>query len=227
MEIRACCSLSELWPQTTAHRFIVQIDSSLTENPPQPTVTDTEDQEAHSPWVTLWPMPRATGTSTPAYEPAGVVAGLQLHILEPLKDDFGDLPSWFPTKCHKSWHSRAHRGVIRGPGDKEPLVALGVLAVQAVQHIARLLLVQQGQHKGIIVHVPTPGQLLVRPQNELFWKEKGEKGGLRQGKAQLLTSDSLSPQRYKNACLGDKQPWVCAVSPCVLSGSSGFWKGFT
>lgn len=76
----------------------------------------------------------------------------------------------------------AHRGAVRGPGDEEPLVALGVLAVQAVQHIARLLLVQQGQHEGIIVSVPAPGQLFVGSQHELFWKEKREKVVLDEGK---------------------------------------------
>lgn len=51
----------------------------------------------------------------------------------------------------------AHRGAVGGPGDEEPLVALGVLAVQAVQDVAGLLLIQQGQHKGVIVSVPAPG----------------------------------------------------------------------
>lgn len=83
----------------------------------------------------------------------------------------------------KCAESEAYRGVVRGPGDEEPLVALGVLAVQAIQHIARLLLIQQGQHEGIVVHVPAPGQLFVRSQNELLWKEKEEKTALCKGQA--------------------------------------------
>lgn len=78
----------------------------------------------------------------------------------------------------------AHRGAVGGPGDEEPLVALGVLAVQAVQHVARLLLVQQGQHEGVVVGIPAPGQLFVGSQHELFWKEKTEKVALAEGKAQ-------------------------------------------
>lgn len=77
----------------------------------------------------------------------------------------------------------AHRGAVGGPGDEEPLVALGVLAVQAVQHVARLLLIQQGQHEGIVVSVPAPGQLFVGSQHELFWKKKREKVVLDEGKA--------------------------------------------
>ena len=77
----------------------------------------------------------------------------------------------------------AHRGAVRGPGDEEPLVALGVLAVQAVQHVARLLLIQQGKHEGIVVSVPAPGQLFVGSQHKLFWKEKRENLVLEEDKA--------------------------------------------
>lgn len=79
----------------------------------------------------------------------------------------------------------AHRGAVRGPGDEEPLVALGVLAVQAVQDVAGLLLVQQGQHQGVVVGVPAPGQLFVGSQHELLCKEKTGKVVLDEGKAHL------------------------------------------
>lgn len=80
---------------------------------------------------------------------------------------------------------RAHRGAVRGPGDEEPLVALGVLAVQAVQDVAGLLLIQQGQHEGVIVSVPAPRQLLVGSQHELLCKENTAKVVLDESKAHL------------------------------------------
>lgn len=87
-------------------------------------------------------------------------------------------PRWGVTARHG-----AHRGAVGGPRDEKPLVALGILAVQAVQHVAWLLLVQQGQHEGIVVSVPAPGQLFVSSQHELFWKEKMEKVVLAENKA--------------------------------------------
>lgn len=118
----------------------------------------------------------------------------------------------------------AHRGAVGGPGDEEPLIALGILAVQAVQHVARLLLVQQGQHKGVVVSIPAPGQLFVGSQHKLFWKEM-EKVVLDESKAHLaaprgaLSKGSLQLQHRQQCCPAENQMMISShMQECTSPG---------
>lgn len=62
----------------------------------------------------LRPRSQATGTSTPAYEPAGVVAGLQLHILEPPKADFWTPAHLAPAQMPQSSRTAELTGELSG-----------------------------------------------------------------------------------------------------------------
>ena len=61
-----------------------------------------------------------------------------------------------------------YRRLVRRPGYEDPLIALGVLSVQAIQDVAGLQLVQQGQQDTVIVLVPALLHLPVGPQHQLL-----------------------------------------------------------
>ena len=63
-----------------------------------------------------------------------------------------------------------HRGALRGPGQEQPLVALGVGGVQAVEQVAWHALVQQGQHVGVVLLVEPLTHQPGLPQHQLFWR---------------------------------------------------------
>lgn len=67
---------------------------------------------------------------------------------------------------------RTHGRIVGRPGEEEPLKALGVLRVQAVEQIARLLGVQQRQHGPVVVLVPAAHQLPRGTQHELLWGQR-------------------------------------------------------
>lgn len=65
-----------------------------------------------------------------------------------------------------------HGGAVRRPGEEEPLEALGVLGVQAVEQVAGLLGVQERQHGPVIVLLPAAHRLPRRSQRELLWGQR-------------------------------------------------------
>ena len=58
--------------------------------------------------------------------------------------------------------------LVRRPGDEDPLVSLGILGVEAVQDVARLLVVQQRKYEVVIVLVPALCRLSECPKHQLF-----------------------------------------------------------
>lgn len=60
--------------------------------------------------------------------------------------------------------------LVRRPGYEDPLVALCILGVEAVQDVAGLLVIEERKQEGIIVLVPALFWLPVGPQHQLLWK---------------------------------------------------------
>lgn len=67
---------------------------------------------------------------------------------------------------------RSYWGLVRRPWYEDPLVALCILGVKAVQDVAGLLVVQERKQEVIIILVPAFFGLSVGPQHQLLWKSE-------------------------------------------------------
>lgn len=65
-------------------------------------------------------------------------------------------------------HGVSYWRLIWRPGNKDPLVALSILGVKAVQDVAGLLVVQEGKQKSVIVLVPAFLWFSAGPEHQLL-----------------------------------------------------------
>lgn len=87
-----------------------------------------------------------------------------------------------------------YRRLIRGPRYEDPLVALCILGVEAVQDVAGLLLVQEGQQEVIVILFPALFWLPVGSQHQLLWK------------SDHLSSHTFTPRYAARALHTDTKP---------------------
>lgn len=74
--------------------------------------------------------------------------------------------AWGSTCCGS--RSGAYRRLVGGPRYEDPLVTLCVLGVEAVEDVAGLQVVQEGQQEAVVVLVPALFGLSVGPQHQLL-----------------------------------------------------------
>lgn len=90
------------------------------------------------------------------------------------------------------WAGFSYSGDVRRPGQEDPLIALVVGGVQPVEDVAGHVVLQEGQHQGIILGVPLlrcfPGSV----HRQLLWKADvcEEKGQQCRGCVDILMSAS-------------------------------------
>ena len=61
--------------------------------------------------------------------------------------------------------------LVRRPRDEDPLVALCILGVEAVQDVAGLLVVQERKQEVVVVQVPALVRLPAGTQHQLLWNQ--------------------------------------------------------